>query len=187
MIDGVCYAIPAHCTGLNPDLTCSGCLSNYTLSADKKSCVYQQSCNATQSCAVCPTGFYLYKGCCYKCSLLTNCVQCGKTGCSKCANGYYLSNGQCLPCGSNCLICTSANVCVSAKPGHCVPTASTGKPSGVVIKCDKSCATCSSYKVCITCAKGYTRKGSECVKTKRASVKIVMKGNGKKNSIFKPK
>ncbi len=186
MIGGVCYLIPAYCIGLNPDLTCSGCLRTYTLSADKKRCIYQQSCNATQSCGVCPSGYYLYKGCCYKCSLLINCVQCGKNGCCKCADGFYLSNGQCLKCAANCLICTSAGVCTVSSPGYFIPTASTGQPSGTVTRCDKGCATCTSFRVCTSCESGYTLKGSQCVSNKKASVKIVMKGNGKKNSIFKP-
>lgn len=187
MIDGACYAIPAHCTGLNPDLTCSGCLSNYTLSADRRRCEYQKSCNETQSCGVCPSGYYLYKGCCYKCSLLTNCVECGKVGCVKCADGYYLSNGKCLPCASNCLRCTSANVCIEAAPGNFVQASSNGQPSGVVAKCDVSCATCTSFKVCTTCASGYIKKGSQCIQKKRVNLRLVMKGNGKKNSVFKPK
>jgi hypothetical protein len=73
-----------------------------------------------------------------------------------------------------------------AAPGYCIPV-KCNKPTGTVQKCHESCATCSSYKCCITCAKGYSFKGSQCLANKRINLGLVLKGNGKPNSIFKPK
>ena len=84
LVNGACYLIPANCVGLNADLTCSGCLNNYRLSANKLSCVFVQDCNVTKTCTTCPPGNYLKDGVCVKCSLLKNCMECGKVGCAKC-------------------------------------------------------------------------------------------------------
>lgn len=166
----------AGCTEYNSNITCSVCDQYYTLT--NGSCILNMTCNATLNCSTCSYNYYLSNGTCLQCPNISNCYSCdtlSSANCIECASGYYLSLSKtCVTCPSNCLTCSSENVCTSAKDRYYLVLDVSGNPTGKVNACGGLCETClNDALICLSCKSGAQFAGSQCISKKNYQVKYV--------------
>lgn len=146
----------------------SRCLTCYTGAklVDKK-CVQDLSCNNDSSCTDCgqALGYYRVGSSCLPCPISANCLQCDMTSpqeCLICENGFYVNtNMTCSKCNSQCIQCSSADICSACIIGF---TLSANQTTGQCLACLFPCLTCIGIvDYCTSCATGFTKYGWKCV------------------------
>lgn len=124
--------------------------------ADNKTCSLDFSCNANNSCTICPVNYAVVNGTCLACNTTVNCTQCANGNlntCVVCKDRLYLNNGTCSQCNETCLTCSQSDRCQVCKTGFYLPT---DMIYGNCSKCHPMCKTCTnSAKKCTSCFTGY--------------------------------
>lgn len=95
--------------GYSPDGNNFTCFLGFNLV--NNFCVFNETCNSTESCFGCPYGFFVTRGICYSCQLISGCKNCkgnGSNNCDLCIDGYFLSLGSCVPCRQGCSLCSNS-------------------------------------------------------------------------------
>jgi hypothetical protein len=185
-----CTAIPSNCIALNSSGLCTGCLAGYALNAASTACAADIACNATDTCTVCPDGFYFQSNNsrCFQCNTQGNCVACSSSNsgtCTGCATGTFLdSTGTCSSCATTCLSCESFTFCTRAIDTYYTVLNAAGTPTGAVAQCLPPCSTCSKQAtLCLSCVAGYTLSGTECQINVYLDINIIFAAAGV-NPIF---
>jgi hypothetical protein len=158
--------LPCSTCSTSDTSSCRSCIAGYSYSNTSFTCNPITSCNG--SCSVCPLGYSLQEGSCFKCS--TNCGSCFASSpeqCTGCLQGYYLSsNSQCVKCPSSCATCAFSTGCITCALGYTF-LANTPQTNNIqCLACTSPCATCQyNTNQCITCINGFALQGWKCTKT----------------------
>lgn len=170
-----CEISCATCADNQPS-KCLSCYNNANLVSGR--CVQDLSCNSDSSCSDCgqALGYYRVGSNCLSCPVSSNCLQCDMTSpqeCLICANGYYINTDMtCSKCSSNCLLCSSADLCSACTIGYTLPANQT---SGQCLTCLFPCLTCvDTAEYCTSCATGFTKNGWKCVNDTKVKFTITI-------------
>jgi len=160
---------------LNCQLPCATCIENqpqaclscYGGSAlINNICNINLSCNNDSSCTDCGQGlnYILIASQCLPCTQIPNCLQCSVSNsqiCSICALGYFINGASgCNACPTQCISCTSSNICTGCVVGYTLPD---GQTQGQCLQCQSPCLSCiGSPTYCASCETGFTKQGWKC-------------------------
>lgn len=96
---------------------CLSCVAGNTYDPVSKACNVDMTCNSTQSCVSCSTGYVLSNSQCFKCNISdVNCLNCLSSDinlCGACSPSFYLDAAVnlCKKCSTNCTSCFNENSC----------------------------------------------------------------------------
>ncbi|KAL4472940.1 hypothetical protein ABPG72_007817, partial [Tetrahymena utriculariae] len=143
----VCVPCPQNCSSCQSTQQCLICMSGFNLTNGFCQLANCQTLLAADQCSVCVSGYALSNGLCFQ--QITNCQTYSFTGqCTTCISGYDVSNGVCITQIVNCQTYSNTNQCSACISGYTVS-------NGVCIAQIANCQTYSSTGQCTACVQGY--------------------------------